>query len=46
MWRDGQDVSLTITPPVTIYSFHPPMIFTKLGTYFSSIIIDFLIMAF
>jgi hypothetical protein len=37
---------LTITPPATIYSFHPSLISTTLGTSLSRIIIDSLMMAF
>jgi hypothetical protein len=37
---------LTITPPATIYSFHPSLISTTLGTYLSRIMIDSLMMAF
>jgi hypothetical protein len=40
--RDGQD----ITPPVTIYSSHPSLLPTTLGTYLSRIMFDSLIMAF
>jgi hypothetical protein len=33
-----QDI-LTITPPVTIYSFHPSLLPTTLGTYLSRIML-------
>jgi hypothetical protein len=36
----------TITPPATIYSCHPSLIYTTLGTYLSRIMIDSLMMAF
>jgi hypothetical protein len=41
-WMDIQ----TITPPATIYSFHPSLISTTLGTYLSRIMIVSLMMAF
>jgi hypothetical protein len=37
---------LTIMPPATIYSFHPSLTSTTLGTYLSRIMMDSLIMAF
>jgi hypothetical protein len=37
---------LTITPPVTIYSFHPSLLPTTLGTYLNRIMFDSLMMAF
>jgi hypothetical protein len=36
---------LTITPPATIYSFHPSLLPTTLGTYLSRSMIDSLMMA-
>jgi hypothetical protein len=36
----------TITPPVTIYSFHPSLLSTALGTYLSRIMLDSPMMAF
>jgi hypothetical protein len=49
MWHDSQDILtniLTITPHATIYSFHPSLISTTMGTYLSRIVIDSLMMAF
>jgi hypothetical protein len=43
--RDGQDIP-TITPPVTIYSSHPSLLPTTLGTYLSRIMFGSLIMTF
>jgi hypothetical protein len=36
----------TITPPVTMYSYHPSLLPTTLGTYLSRIMFDSLMMAF
>jgi hypothetical protein len=53
--RVGQDVNesavsfnniMTIAPPATIYSFHPSLISTAVGTYLGRIMIDSLMMAF
>jgi hypothetical protein len=41
-----QGYILTITPPVTIYSYHPSLLSTTLGTYLSRIMFDSLMMAF
>jgi hypothetical protein len=37
---------LSITPPATIYSFHPSLLPTTLGTYLSRIMFDSPMMAF
>jgi hypothetical protein len=44
-WSGYPDI-LTITPPATIYSFHPYLLPTTLGTYLSRIMFDSLMMAF
>jgi hypothetical protein len=36
----------TITPPVTIFSSHPSLLPTTLGTYLSRIVVDSLLFAF
>jgi hypothetical protein len=46
LWTLSFNIILTITSPAVIYSFHPSLISTTLGTYLSRIMIESMMMAF